>query len=377
MVLREPVPMIEAVLVGGIFGTAAILSALLTPLCRRLGHRFDVMDRPGVRKLHPVAVPRSGGPAVFVAFVAVVLAGYLAVTGEARPWIEEALGPAGRLLQDAHRVRTRLMGVLGGAAIAFAIGALDDIFGARFSVVLKAAGQVLAALILVAAGVRTTFLPFEWMNAVVTVLWVVGITNAFNFLDNMDGLSAGVAFVASAVLLGTAYSLGEFFISSILAAFMGSLLGFLFFNMRPASVFLGDSGSLFIGYTMSSLTLLERYVSHASSSLFPVFMPVLVLAVPLLDTATVVAIRLRERRPIYVGDRCHLSHRLVALGLSQRVAVAVLYLMTFCLGIGAASLTDATVGQAIRVLFQSAAFITIVLILLFFQGRGAGGTRPG
>src|SRR5207344_1705730 len=129
-----------------------------------------------------------------------------------------------------------------------------------------------------------------------------GITNAFNLLDNMDGLSAGVALVASTVLLINAWFLGEFFISLVLVAFMGSLLGFLWYNWNPASIFLGDCGSLFIGYVLASLTLLERYVSHASSTYFPILMPVLVLAMPLLDTATVMVIRVRERRPIYVGD---------------------------------------------------------------------------
>src|SRR5260370_14688481 len=132
----------------------------------------------------------------------------------------------------------------------------------------------------------------------------------------MDGLCAGVAFVASGVLLITAWLLGEFFISLILVAFMGSLLGFLLYNFNPATVFLGDCGSLFIGSVLASLTLLERYVSHASSTYFPVLMPVLVLAVPLLHTATVIVIRVRERRPIYVGASPPLSHPLLFRGPS-------------------------------------------------------------
>jgi UDP-GlcNAc:undecaprenyl-phosphate/decaprenyl-phosphate GlcNAc-1-phosphate transferase len=234
----------------------------------------------------------------------------------------------------------------------------------------KVAGQVLAALVIVAADVRTSFMPFEWMNTLVTVLWVVGVTNAFNLLDNMDGLSAGVAFVASGTLLINAWLLGEFFISLLLVAFMGSLLGFLVYNWSPASIFLGDCGSLFIGYVMASLTLLERYVSHASSYYFAVLMPVLVLAVPLLDTATVMVIRIREGRPIYVGDSRHLSHRLVSLGLTQRGAVLVIYLITFCLGLGAVSLADASPVETLLVLLQAAGFVLLVLIFLFFERRG-------
>jgi UDP-GlcNAc:undecaprenyl-phosphate GlcNAc-1-phosphate transferase len=207
------------------------------------------------------------------------------------------------------------------------------------------------------------------MNQVVTLVWLVGITNAFNLLDNMDGLSAGVAFVASSTLLINAWALGEFFISLILLAFMGALLGFLLYNFQPASIFLGDCGSLFIGYVMASLTLLERYVSNASSTLFPVLMPVVVLAVPLTDTATVMWIRFREKRPLYVGDSRHLSHRLVSLGYSQRSAVLFLYLTTFCLGLGAASLTHAGLWQSVMILLQTVGFVALILLLMFRERR--------
>jgi UDP-GlcNAc:undecaprenyl-phosphate GlcNAc-1-phosphate transferase len=195
------------------------------------------------------------------------------------------------------------------------------------------------------------------------------MTNAFNLLDNMDGLAAGVAFVACGVFLINAWALGEFFISLMLVAFMGSLLGFLLYNFHPATVFLGDCGSHFIGFVMGSLTLLERYISHASSTFFPILMPVLVLALPLLDTATVMYIRVKERRPIYVGDSRHLSHRLVSLGFSQRAAVLFLYLVTFALGLGAASLSDATMIQTVLILVQFMCFIAALLILLFFERR--------
>jgi UDP-GlcNAc:undecaprenyl-phosphate GlcNAc-1-phosphate transferase len=200
---------------------------------------------------------------------------------------------------------------------------------------------------------------------------VVGITNAFNLLDNMDGLSAGVALVASGVLFANAWAHGEFFIGLILAAFIGSLLGFLFFNWEPASVFLGDCGSLFIGFVMASITLLERYVTKASSTYFPVLLPVFVLAVPLIDTLTVIVIRVRHNRPIWHGDNSHLSHRLVSLGLSRRAAVGFIYLATFCLGAGAISLRDATRGETLLLLMQSVGFVALLLLLMFVERRGA------
>jgi UDP-GlcNAc:undecaprenyl-phosphate/decaprenyl-phosphate GlcNAc-1-phosphate transferase len=369
---------VDKVRLALVVGLGALgLCAALVPLSRFLARRLGVLDAPGPRKVHAVPTPRMGGLAVFLSFTTIVLLGYAAAPAlAARPEVQAWFGRDFAFLQDAPRVEAKLLALLFGATLAFGVGLADDILGTRFPVGVKAAGQLVAAAVLIAADIRISFLPADWMNAVVTLLWVVGITNAFNLLDNMDGLSAGVAFVASAVLLINAWFLGEFFISLVLLAFMGSLLGFLCYNWNPASIFLGDCGSLFIGYVLASLTLLERYVSHASSSYFPILMPVLVLAVPLLDTATVIVIRLREGRPIYVGDRRHLSHRLVALGLTPKAAVLVIYLITFCLGLGAASLADATVGETTLILLQSAAFVALILILMFFERRETPAPAP-
>jgi UDP-GlcNAc:undecaprenyl-phosphate GlcNAc-1-phosphate transferase len=349
---------------------ALALCAALVPLSRTLARWLGVMDHPGPRKVHAAPMPRLGGLAVFLSFAGVVVTGYALVPFlNALPFVQTHFGTPLALLQEAYRVEKKLLALLVSSALAFGVGLADDILGIRFPVGWKALGQVVAAVVVIAADVRTSFMPTDWLNIVITLLWVVGVTNAFNLLDNMDGLATGVAFVASGVLLINAWLLGEFFVSLILVAFMGSLLGFLLFNFNPASVFLGDCGSLFIGSVLASLALLERYVSHASSTYFPVLMPVLVLAVPLLDTATVIVIRVRERRPIYVGDSRHLSHRLVSLGLSQRTAVLIIYLITFCLGLGAATLADATPMQTLLILVQSASFVALILILLFFERR--------
>lgn len=360
----------SAFLAALVMGGAFALSALLVPPSRALARRYGVLDKPGPRKVHTAPTPRLGGGAVFLAFAATVLAGYaLAPTFASWTWVEERFRASLALVQEANHVRTRLLALLAGSAAAFAVGLVDDVLGSRFPVAAKAAGQVAAALIVIAADVKTSFMPYDWMNTAVTLLWLVGVTNAFNLLDNMDGLSAGVALVASGVLLLNAWSLGEFLITLILAAFMGSLLGFLLYNFHPASVFLGDCGSLFIGYVMASLTLLERYVSHASSAFFPVLMPVVVLAIPLVDTATVILIRLREQRPIYVGDSRHLSHRLTSLGFSPRAAVLFIYLATLCLGMGALHLRDASAAESLITLVQSAGFVALLLILMFFERR--------
>jgi UDP-GlcNAc:undecaprenyl-phosphate GlcNAc-1-phosphate transferase len=360
-----------------VFVVAAATAAAAIWPTRQLALRYGLIDNPGHRKLHSVPMARAGGVAVYVSFILVVAVGY-ALTPHLPevPWIRSILPTSSFVLGDAYRVSQKLWAIVAGSTLAFVVGFADDVSKGHFPVWAKLGGQLLGAIILIAAGVTTSFLPFQWMNVGVTVLWMVGMTNAFNLLDNMDGLCAGVAFVAALVLLINAWSLDEIFISLILVAFMGSLLGFLLFNVHPARIFLGDCGSLFIGYLMGSLTLLERYVTHASGLLFPVLMPVLVLAVPLVDTATVMFIRLREKRPIYIGDNRHLSHRLVSLGFPRRRAVTILYLLTFSLGLGAASLTDATLFQSVLVLLQTTGFVIVVLMLMFVERPALPPDRP-
>jgi UDP-GlcNAc:undecaprenyl-phosphate GlcNAc-1-phosphate transferase len=356
----------------GVLVAAFVLSAAFVPVAGRLARRFGVLDEPGERKIHQTPTPRAGGIAVFAAFTLVVLFGYFGVPVVSRlPWVQTHLAAPVAMLQEAYRVEAKLMAMLLGGAVAFAVGLLDDVLGRRFPVGAKLAGQVLAALVLVAAGIRTDFLITEALNVAVTLVWVVGITNAFNLLDNMDGLSAGVAFVASLVLLVNAWLLGEFFISLVLVALMGSLLGFLVYNWHPASIFLGDCGSLFVGFTLAALTVLQRFVSHASSTYFSVLMPVLVLALPILDTATVTFIRLREGRPIYVGDSRHLSHRLVSLGMRPPLAVLTIYLIALGVGLGAVGLAHADLVHALLILVQALAVVAVVLILLFYERRAA------
>jgi UDP-GlcNAc:undecaprenyl-phosphate GlcNAc-1-phosphate transferase len=375
--MTEPPTLEHAALAGSVLAWCALACWMLVPLTRELANRLGIVDVPGPRKVHVRPTPRLGGVAVFLTFTATVLGGYLSIASVRDLMSSSAfLRPAFEMLRDATRVSDKLTGLLLGSVIVFAVGLLDDVLGSRFHPAAKAAGQLLAAAVVVGHGISTQIFGHEWLNVAVAILWIVGITNAFNFLDNVDGLSAGVASIASGVLLWNAWSRGEFFIVLILTAFLGSLLGFLRHNFVPATVFLGDCGSLFIGFLMATLTLLERYVSHASGSLFPVLMPILVLAIPLLDTATVIVIRLRQGRPLYVGDRCHLSHRLLDLGFSTRSAVLAIYLATFCFGLGAVVLPDASRAQSLLVLLQAVAFAGL-LLLLMFHGRRDAARPPG
>jgi UDP-GlcNAc:undecaprenyl-phosphate GlcNAc-1-phosphate transferase len=175
-------------------------------------------------------------------------------------------------------------------------------------------------------------------SIVLSVLWVAAITNAFNFLDNMDGLSAGIACVAAVAFLVTALSIGQLFVAGMLAVLIGALLGFLWFNFSPAKIFMGDSGSLLIGLLLGVLTTLTTYLPKERSwgaGWYAVFAPVIVLAVPLYDLIVVSIIRVSRGRSPFVGDTNHFSHRLVARGMSRRTAVLCLYLLTAATSVAA------------------------------------------
>jgi len=344
---------------------AAAATVALVPVAKLLARRTGAIDHPGNRKIHTAPITRLGGIAPAVVFWVFAILGYAALKD---PFFQSLLGEG---LHDAPTVGPKLFGVLLGSFLAFATGLIDDIFGSRFPAWAKALGQLSAALCVVLGGVSTSFLPGPFLNGLLTVFWLVGITNAFNLLDNMDGLSAGVALIASSVLLVNALWSGESLIAALTLTFIGVMAGFLFFNFNPASIFLGDCGSHFVGFVIASILLLDRYATDASSSYFPVLMPVLLLALPIIDTTTVVVIRLREGRPIYVGDARHLSHTLVARGFSHRGAVLLIYLMTLCLGLSALPLRNASLTDTFLVLFQSVCFIAIILLLMFSGHRPA------
>jgi UDP-GlcNAc:undecaprenyl-phosphate GlcNAc-1-phosphate transferase len=363
-----------------VFGIPLAGTTLLLPAVARFCFARGWLDHPGGRKLHRAAIPRLGGIAFVLAFTATVVIGFtlapaLSSFAEAR-----ALLPSiSAALSEAHRVQPKLLGLLAGALLIFVVGLIDDLFGERFPVGLKFLGQSLAAAIAVGSGITVEFTGSPVLNVAVSFLWIVGISNAFNLLDNMDGLAVGVAVSSAFIFLLNAIALGEIFLSLILLAFLGALAGFMKQNLHPARIFMGDGGALFIGFTLASLTVLEHYVSPASSSLFPVLMPPLVLAVPLIDTLTVIAIRVAEGRPIYRGDRCHLSHRLVDAGLDEPQAVKLILLLTLALGMGALHLAHASVARSLWTMTYTTVLVALVLSgiglrgVSFLRGRARSG----
>lgn len=226
----------------------------------------------------------------------------------------------------------------------------------------------MAAAILALSGVRIELFPYAWLNLGLTILWVLYITNAMNLMDNMDGLSGGVAMVCSAFFLLVAAMSGQFLVGALSAALLGACIGFLAYNFNPASIFMGDSGALFIGFMLAAVGIKLRFPDNYTIVTWMV--PVLVLALPIFDTALVTISRLRRRKnPLTTAGTDHVSHRLVQRGLTTREAVLTLYLLCGALGMAAVFVTQASVAEGYLVGGLTFVAALAALWLLEFRGR--------
>ncbi|MHB0856232.1 MAG: MraY family glycosyltransferase [Anaerolineae bacterium] len=296
--------------------SAFLLAAGVTPVVRKVAVRLGVVDKPSARKLHAQPMPLMGGVAIYLGFM-----GALVVLGD-RFYVQQVIG------------------ILLGATICSFTGIWDD----RHSLgpLVKLLAQVVAALVLVASGVQVQLFPHAALNVAATVLWVAAITNAMNLLDNMDGLSGGVAAVAAAFFLLLAAMSGQYLVGALAAALLGACIGFLVHNMNPASIFMGDGGSLFIGFLLAAVGIKLRFPDNVHFVTWMV--PVFVLGLPIFDTTLVSISRLRRGlNPLTAAGRDHTSHRLVKLGFTQREAVLILYIVCCVLGVFAMYLTQASV----------------------------------
>lgn len=350
-------------LVGYLFLLALLLTHALIPICSSLARRYGVLDFPGPRKIHSEPTPLCGGWAIFLSLTIIVWGHLLAalfVQGTAL----ETHFPA-RACHFVARIQElilKFLPVYGGALAVFLLGLIDDVRG--MSVKARLWMQVTLGMGLAWAGLRPDlgFLPV-WAAAGLGVIWLVGITNAFNFLDGMDGLSTGVALVGTSALL-TIMGIGNqpdwLFLLAVQA---GALLAFLRYNWHPARCFLGSSGSLLIGYLLAVSTLMVTYShSRVSNPLMPLLTPIFILAIPIYDTTSVVLIRLFQKRHIAIGDQSHFHHRLSRLGFSHRQTVAFIVLMAFAIALSAVRLVDATVYQSLIILGQIIVLSAILIV---------------
>jgi UDP-GlcNAc:undecaprenyl-phosphate GlcNAc-1-phosphate transferase len=237
--------------------------------------------------------------------------------------------------------------ILAGSTWLVLVGFVDDRRGMQPWV--KLAGQSIAALVLIAAGIHIRIFESNVLNIVLSLVWIVGITNAMNFQDNMDGLAAGITAVASIFFFVMAVQEELTLVSSLAAALAGASIGFLFYNFNPASTFMGDMGSMVLGFLLAVLAIKLDFKAPLDRRVITAMVPIVVLGVPIFDTALVVFTRLRERRSPMQGGKDHTSHRLVSLGFNQRAAVLALYLVCAALGFTAIQLSTASLDEGIGI----------------------------
>ena len=299
--------------------SAFVLAVGLTPRVAAIAERFDLLDHPSARKVHSLSIPRIGGVAIFIAFFVALGGGFL-FNG----------------IRNSFWEKSEIVFVFFGGALAFALGFYDDV--KRLGPKTKFAVQIVAALFAYMGGiqVRGVAIPFlgfvqsGWLSLPITVFWILLVINAINLIDGLDGLAAGVSFFVSLVLLVLCLFKGEVLNALVLAALAGSVLGFLVFNFNPASIFMGDSGSYFIGYMLASLSI---FGSFKSKTAFTFLIPVIAMGVPLLDTVWATIRRFIRGQKLFYPDKDHFHHRLLGLGFSHKRAVMILYAVTIFLGL--------------------------------------------
>jgi UDP-GlcNAc:undecaprenyl-phosphate/decaprenyl-phosphate GlcNAc-1-phosphate transferase len=296
-------------LCAAMLGVGLSLALLLTPLARLIALRQDMVDRPGPHKTQQTSVPYLGGVAIVIAFCIAITLAHVNNAWEV---------PKGELIT-----------ILAAGIGLSVVGLYDDLSGG-ISPWLRLSLQSTASVILVLAGITFSFFANDLVNDVVTVAWIVGITNAFNLLDNMDGLSAGVAAIAAIFFCVIALLNEQYVVAPLAAALAGCALGFLRLNFHPARIYMGDAGSLFIGFILAIIGIKLTFHEAVRTTLF---IPILVLGVAIFDTTLVTVTRVLQGRSPLNGARDHVSHRLVSLGVPVPSAVTLIYAMAVLLGV--------------------------------------------
>ena len=305
------------------FGVAMLASLGLTPLIRRLAVSMGAVDKPNHRKVHSRPTPLWGGLGVFGGMI-ISIPLTLILFGHIEPLL-------------TRRAISSFIGLLVAGVIIVILGLLDDRFtiGAKQ----KLSVQIVAALVMYYSGISITFINIpgqgyyyfaSWISLFITVFWIVGIMNALNLLDGLDGLLSGVAVISGLIFFIVAVQKGQLLVAMLMMALVGGCLGFLHYNFHPASIFLGDTGSLLIGLTFAASSIMGALKTTTTLAFM---VPVLIMGVPIFDTAFAIFRRFIRKKPIFSPDKDHVHHRLLRTGLSHRNVVFLIYLVNLILGI--------------------------------------------
>ena len=299
------------------FCIAALASFILTPYVKILAFRIGALDKPDGRKVHTGIMPRLGGLGIYAAFIISVLC-------------------------SMHITRDIFALMLGGTVIVL-VGIADDVY--QLPAKVKLLGQIAAAAVLVLFDIQIEwlnnpwggYLYLEYLSVPLTIFWIVSFTNVVNLMDGLDGLAAGVSAIASITVILVAVQQGFYPVAVITAALAGGIIGFIRYNFNPASIFMGDTGSMFIGYMLAAISVFGAVKSAATIALI---VPAVALGLPIMDTAFAILRRYNNGRPIFQPDKGHFHHRLLAMGMSQKQAVLLMYIISAVLGIAAILLTE-------------------------------------
>ena len=349
-----------------------IVSWAATGLIRVWAPRWGLVDRPGARKVHATPTALGGGLAIGLGVACPFAVGqvllWLASAGYTFVPVPDFVAPHLDGLLERSAV---LWTLLAGAAVLLVVGLVDDVKGLDWRLRLTIQFSVALFCVLTQGWRLTAFIDLPRLGWLVSIglstFWIVALINSFNMLDNMDGLSAGIAAIAAAILAAVMLitpdpvsQQPQLFVAGFLLVLVGALFGFLWHNRPPATIFMGDAGSYFVGFSIAIATLLATYAGYQSESPHAILAPLCVMAVPLYDMTTVILIRLRAGRSPFSADKSHFSHRLVDLGLSKEQAVLTIYLTTGTCGLGALLLHQVnTFGAVVIVLL-----VACVLLLL-------------
>ncbi len=333
-----------------LLGFSFLISFLLTKLIRNIATNLKILDLPNERKIHKKPVPLLGGLAIYVSFVITIFLNF--------------------------SFSIELKGVIIGGTIILLIGLMDDI--KHLAAKWKLLGQVVASCTLILCGVKLSFLPSTWWGiggeVLLTIIWIVGITNAVNFFDGMDGLATGLIAIGSLSFFVVAQITGQQYLGFLTIALSGSCLGFLKFNFKPASIFLGDAGSTFLGFTLAGIAIMGGWAEKNPK--VALSLPILVLSVFIFDMIYITIARVFKgvvrsfKEWIEYTGKDHLHHRLATLGFNETQTVLLIYLIAACLGISGINLR-ASEDLRVYLEFIQAFFIFIIIVILMISGSKA------